>query len=95
MIMINETKIEKTLKEVITYIYGKDPACYLVLESIKVFTENEQDNKDYCITLEGRYGREGEAEFNRRFDVMIQSTWSYDFIKGYFFGIVNDIVWEG
>lgn len=87
--MIDEKKLEKNLKEVITYIYGEDPACYLVLESINVFTEDEEDNNDYCISLKGRYGREGEAEFENRFDIMIQSSWSYDFIKGFFFGEVN------
>ena len=87
MIMINEKKLEKVLEEVFIDFYGKDASNYFVLECIKVFVEEDgpKTSEDYSINIEGRYGREGEAEFENRFDIMIQSTWSYDFIKGYFY----------
>lgn len=88
MIMINEKKIEKALKEVVTYIYGEDPSCYLVLESVKVFTEDEEEMDSYNMILEGRYGREGKAEFEERFEIMIDSNWPNDFIKGLFYNTI-------
>jgi len=87
MIMINEKKLEKVLEEVFIDFYGKNSSNYFVLERVNVFVEEFEEPKtseNYDMNIEGRYGREGKNEFCDHFEILIQSSWSYDFIKGYF-----------
>lgn len=92
MIMINEKKLEKVLEEVFIDFYGKDSSNYFVLEQITVLVEEDgpKTSENYGINIEGRYGREGEHEFCEHFDILIQSSWSYDFIKGYFYKYLEE-----
>lgn len=92
MIMINDKKLEKILEEVFIDFYSKDISNYFVLECVTVFVEDEElkTSENYSINIKGRYGREGKNEFCDHFDILIQSSWSYDFIKGYFYRYLEE-----
>lgn len=90
--MINDKKLEKVLEEVFIDFYGKDTSNYFVLEQVTVFVEDEdpKTSENYSMNIEGRYGKEGKNEFCDHFDISIQSSWSYDFIKGYFYKYLEE-----
>ena len=91
MINIDNNKLEKVLLEAVKKQYAEieNHELYLVIENLDVDTEEFEDN-DYTYTIEGRYGREylsegdSEREFYKRFSFLVNSTWSWDFIAGYF-----------
>ncbi len=80
-INLNVTVLEKFLSKVLEDAYG-GLEMYLVIEELRVQTEDtyEDGSSDYFIT--GRYGLEGK--WDRSIDLLVESSWNMTFLSGYF-----------
>ena len=88
-IKLNLTMLEKVLGEVISKSYSHLGSTYLVIEELRVLTEEMEDKEDAIFNyyIIGRYGFEGG--WDRRFDFMASSGWDYNFLAGYFNCLVD------
>lgn len=82
MITIDNERLTQKLQETcLKYYSWQEP--YFVVESIKIMF-NDEDNS-YMLDIEGRAGDEYKESLKEiRFSILIDPTWSYDFIQGYF-----------
>ena len=87
MISINKEKLEAVLKQVIlkgyTWIEDKENV-YLAIHEISVDYALDDTGETYYVV--GDYGYDGDSgkQFNRSFNMLLDTNWSWDFIAGYF-----------
>ena len=90
-IKLNLTALNRVLSQVVEKSYKNLGQTYLVIEELKVQTEEIEEVTsehlvfDYYIV--GRYGVENS--FDKRFDFLASSNWDYNFLAGYFNCLVD------
>ena len=93
-IKVNLTAIEKVLAEVIEKAYKHLGETYLVIEELRVYTEDLEETtpelEKFNYSIIGRYGIEGKLDLEKRFDFIAESTWNYNYLAGYFACIVDE-----
>ena len=92
-IKINLSTLERVLAEVVEKSYAHLGKTYLVIEELKVQTEELDETSaelfkfDYFIV--GRYGVEEKKD--KRFEFLASSDWDYNFLAGYFTRIIDEV----
>ena len=95
MIKYDEKLLAQRLLDVIKDQFNF-PAPYLVLENIGFLMylseqNSEADYQSYELEITGRFGDSTNPEKEKHFEMLINSSWSYDFIKGYFCRHIQDL----
>ena len=80
-INLNVTVLEKFLYNVLKDAYG-GLEVYLVIEELRVLTEDTCEDGSFDYYIIGRYGMEGK--WDRRIDLLVKSNWNMTFLSGYF-----------
>jgi len=80
-INLNVTVLEKFFSKVLNDAYG-DREVYLVIEELRVQTEDTYEDGSFDYYIIGRYGMEGKWE--RRIDLSAKSSWNMTYLSGYF-----------
>ena len=88
MIKYDEKLLEQRLLEVVRdYFHYESP--YLIIEELGFLMNLSEENRNsdyqsYKLKLAGIFGNKLSPEPEKHFEFIIDSRWSYDFIKGYF-----------
>lgn len=84
MIHLDNDKLERVLFEVFKKEFSCSNGAYLVIETVEFDISFDDEGKDnnYLYNVKGRYGV--EESWQRQFDIMLSTEWSWDFIAGYF-----------
>lgn len=92
-IVINFSILEKTLSKVVEKSYSHMGGAYLVIEEIRVQTEEIdpaiKDNFNFDYIIVGRYGVE-DTNKDVHFELFANSAWDYSFLAGYFARIIDE-----
>ena len=88
-INLNLTMLERVLAEVVSKSYSHLDNTYLVIEELRVITDDFEEGPKAVFNyfIIGRYGIEGG--WDKRFDFMAYSNWDYNFLAGYFHCLID------